>query len=184
MSIQEYAEVNSVDISESKIGHVDLYAQDIYCRNLNVLNPAPEAGLILCGMILPYYIFTELQPVSPAGYGVCNGATYASVSYIGVDIVSPDLRNNFLRGGNITGTVYSTPEYTGSNDTTLVAGNIPRLQFNCQASSAYSSPGINVQANTGTDSLQPTQPMYVGNSSPASFSNVPSSVSCVYIIKL
>jgi hypothetical protein len=39
MSIQEYAEVNSVDVSENKIGHVDLYAQDIYCRNLNVLNP-------------------------------------------------------------------------------------------------------------------------------------------------
>ena len=183
MSTQEYFEDNSIEIDEQKIGHLDLYAQDIYCRNLNVLNQS-EAGLILCGMVLPYYLFTALQPVAPVGYGVCNGATYASVSYPGVNIVSPDLRNNFLRGGNITGTVYSTPEYTGSNDTTLVAGNIPRLQFNCQTSSAYSSPGIYVQANTGTDSLQPTQPMYVGNPSPSSFSNVPSSVSCVYIIKL
>jgi len=186
MSTQEYFEDNSLQIDEQKIGHIDLYAQDIYCRNLNVLNPA-QAGLVLCGMVLPYYLFTPLQPLTPIGYGLCNGATYASLTYAGVNIVSPDLRNSFLRGDGMTGTVYSTPQYTGSNTTTLVAGNIPQLSFQCSLSDGFSLGANTVASNVIAPQSPPTQAVNtitIGGPTPSAFNNTPLSASCVYIIKL
>ena len=186
MSTQEYFEDNSLQIDEQKIGHLDLYAQDIYCRNLNVLNPA-QAGLVLCGMVLPYYIFSSAQPLVPPGYGVCNGGTYPSLTYPGVNIFSPDLRNNFLRGGSSTDTVYATPEYTGSNTTTLVAGNIPQLSFQCSLSDGFSLGANVVASNVIAPQSPPTQPVNtitIGGPTPSPFSNTPLSASCVYIIKL
>jgi hypothetical protein len=188
MSIQEYAEVNSVDVSESKIGHVDLYAQDIYCRNLNVLNPTPEAGLIFCGMIIPYYRFSDAQPISPVGYGICNGQTYPSTTYVGVNILSPDLRNNFLRGAFLTDQIYPVPQFTGSNTTTLSAVNIPQLSFDC----CTSNDGFSLGANTvvaaiiapRSPPLAPITPITIGGPTPTAFDNIPLSVSCVFLIKL
>jgi len=187
MSIQEYAEVNSVDVSGDKIGHVDLYAQDVYCRNINVLNPAPEAGLIVCGMIIPYYRFSDAQPVCPVGYGICNGSIYDSTTYPTVNITSPDLRNNFLRGAFLTDQIYPVPQFTGSNTTTLSAVNIPQLSFTCSLSDGFSAGANTVVANVIAPQSGPTAPINtitIGGPTPTAFDNIPLSVSCVFIIKL
>lgn len=187
MSIQEYLEENSVEITEKKIGHVDLYAQDIYCRDINILNPAPQAPIIQCGMIIPYYIFSILQPLVPTGYGVCNGSAYPSVTYPNILIVSPDLRNRFLIGNPIPNTVYETPAYVGTNSTTLVAGNIPQLSFNTTLSDGFSGGANMVVANVIAPQSPPTQPINtitIGGATPTPIANIPASIECVYIIKL
>lgn len=186
MSLQELSESVSLEVEEKKIGHVDLYAQDIYCRNISTLNPS-TSGTIFCGMIIPYYRFSDAMPVSPVGYGICDGSTYDSITYPTINITTPDLRNNYLRGAFLTDSIYPVPEFTGSNTATLTASNIPQLSFTCSLSDGFSLGANTVVANVVAPQSQPTAPINtitIGGPTPTSFDITPLSVSCVFIMKL